>query len=115
MIDHNNKGAQTEYNGRVCSATVEVSLRIKGEATEDQVAEWLEYEIGGGTISMANPLVRGEVDASFRDVEVYFIRLKDMWAYTDWEAQRPDGGRSGRGRIEHEPPALRTTLEKDHG
>lgn len=104
-MSHREPGAFTEYNGRRVTATIHVTLHIRGDVDEDEIADWLDYEVGGGSIATANPLVSGEVEADFHDVDVSRVRIEDLWSYTDWNASEPDGSRTGRGRIERTPPA----------
>jgi hypothetical protein len=95
-IDYSDKGPQTVYEGR--EFTAEITFCVTEDATEDEVEEWLQFELGGGSMSSDHPMI----DADLNRVEVYGVRRTGRKRFTDWEAQTEDGRRSGRGRVEYD-------------
>jgi len=104
-MDWNNPGPQTEYNGR--RFTAEITFYVPADVTEDEVSEWLEYELGGGMINTDHPMM----DAEINRVDVSDCRAENIWSYTDWQAQTEDGRRSGRTRIERSAPPTHPNTE----
>ena len=47
--------------------TVEFDVEVPEEATTEQIQEWLDYELGGGSMKSDNPC-RGDIEAQ----TVYF-------------------------------------------
>lgn len=99
MAHSDQDGPHTEYNGRL--HTVELEIYVTADATEQQIGEWLAYELGGGSIACDHPVNETHISR----VAVVDIRAENRWSYTDWEASRADGGRSGRSRLEYQRPA----------
>jgi hypothetical protein len=87
---------RTEYEGREFKA--EITFCLIEDATEDEIWEWLEYELGGGSIASAHPLVKN--GASLNRVSVDDLRPTGSYRYTDWGATSKDGRCSGKGRVE---------------
>lgn len=42
--------------------TVEFEMRLPISATDDEIDEWIKYELGGGSISGKNPLSAHELE-----------------------------------------------------
>lgn len=89
---------RTEFEGREFRA--EITFLLKEDATDDEIWDWLEYELGGGSIATAHPLV--EAGAYVNRLTVTGLRRTGMLRYTDWGETSKDGKRSGRGRTERE-------------
>ena len=92
------KPPRTEFEGRKFTAQIEFC--IVEDATDDQIWEWLEYEIGGGSIASAHPLV--ESGAQLSRVSVTDLRNTGYRIYTDWGPTSADGKCSGKGRVERD-------------
>jgi hypothetical protein len=89
-------GPYTEFEGREYEARVVFCLTQ--DATEEEIVEWLTYELGGGSIAIDHPLN----DASLNRVRVIDLRNNHRSFHTDWSADRGDGGRTGITRIERD-------------
>lgn len=50
--------------------TFELKVRISGEATEDEMIEFIKYSLGIGSTSMDNPFISEEDAAAIEDVEI---------------------------------------------
>jgi hypothetical protein len=61
---------RTEFKGREFQA--EITFCLVEDATDGEIWEWLEYELGGGSIASAHPLV--ESGAALNRVEVTSLR-----------------------------------------
>jgi hypothetical protein len=90
--------ARTEFEGR--EFTAEISFCLVEDATDDEIWQWLEYELGGGSISSSHPLV--ENGASLNRMEVTDLRRTGRSRFTDWGPTTKDGRCSGRGRTEYD-------------
>jgi hypothetical protein len=53
-MNYDDKGPQTTFEGR--RYTAEIEFYLAADATNEEVEEWLEYNIGGGAISQSHPL-----------------------------------------------------------
>jgi hypothetical protein len=95
------KPPRTEYEGR--EFTAEITFCLKEEATDEQIEEWLEYELGGGSISLDHPLV--EAGAYPNRLRVNYLRRSYRRYYTDWGPTSKDGRCYGRGRVEFDERA----------
>jgi hypothetical protein len=78
----------------------EISFCLVEDATDDEIWQWLEYELGGGSISSSHPLV--ENGASLNRMEVTDLRRTGRSRFTDWGPTTKDGRCSGRGRTEYD-------------
>lgn len=87
---------RTEFEGR--QFTAEISFLLVEDATDEEIQEWLEYELGGGSISTSHPLVLA--GAGVNRLEVTDLRRTTRRYYTDWGPTSADGSCSGKGRIE---------------
>ena len=90
--------AETEFEGREFKA--EITFCLIEDATDEQIWEWLEYELGGGSIASAHPLI--ESGACLNRVRVDDLRRTDRRYFTDWGPRSKDGSRQGRGRLEYD-------------
>ena len=87
---------RTEFEGREFRA--EITFLLKEEATDDEIREWLEYELGGGSIASAHPLV--EAGACLNRTEVNHLRRTGYSRFTDWGPTSKDGSAKGTSRVE---------------
>jgi hypothetical protein len=50
--------------------TFELTVKISGEATEDETIEFIKYSLGIGSTTMDNPFISEEDAAKIEDVEI---------------------------------------------
>lgn len=44
---------------------VEFEVELPSKATDDQVTEWLKYELSRGSINASNPLAKHDIEADY--------------------------------------------------
>jgi len=93
-LDHDNPGPQSTTDGPMYEATIRFSVPVA--ATREQIAEAIAYQLGGGSIDQANPVVDSE---GLRRVECDHVNPLGYRVVTDWEAEDERRARRGRSRI----------------
>jgi hypothetical protein len=99
-IDHKNPGPQIDAHGRIYRAHVVVDFYIPETATADeqQIIEWLEWEMNlSGSIG-ENPLC-DKVIFNARNAEISDLIDMKCRAFTEWQPQDENGRRYGKLRI----------------
>jgi hypothetical protein len=98
-LRHDDPEPQTIFEGREYEATIRFC--VTAEATEDQIAEYIAFELGGGGIDNDHPMLRENLNR----VDVDEVRSTGSQRFTDWGPLEADKRRHGRGRIERVPRA----------